>query len=85
MKYIKKPVIVEAFQLGIDDAPDWFIDGVLNNTITISTNKKEITCVIETLEGAMYAESGSFIIRGTHGEIYPCKENIFYEIYDKYE
>ena len=25
MKYRKKPVIVEAFQFGVDDMPNWFL------------------------------------------------------------
>lgn len=28
MKYRKKPVVIDAFQLGIDYIPDWFMDAV---------------------------------------------------------
>ena len=39
--------------------------------------------VIETLEGNMKANKGDFIIRGVRGELYPCKEDIFHETYEK--
>ena len=44
-------------------------------------NDEEIE--IETLEGTMKANKGDFIIRGVKGELYPCKEDIFYETYEK--
>ncbi len=40
---------------------------------------------IETLEGTMKAEKGDYIIRGIKGELYPCREDIFYETYEKME
>lgn len=41
-----------------------------------------LRCVfIRTLEGEMRAEIGDWIILGTAGELYPCKPDIFEEIY----
>lgn len=37
---------------------------------------------IQTLEGAMWAREGDWIIRGVQGEFYPCKPDIFDETYD---
>ncbi|QDB74857.1 hypothetical protein KNU56_gp80 [Gordonia phage Arri] len=37
---------------------------------------------IDTLEGAMGASPGDFVIRGVQGEFYPCKPDIFAETYD---
>ena len=74
-KYIKKPVIIEAFQVGIDNYPDWFkpewliIDGNF-----IKGN-------IKTLEGIMSFSQGDYIIKGIKGEVYPCKKDIFEETY----
>lgn len=39
--------------------------------------------IIETLEGKMKANKGDYIIKGIKGELYPCKEDIFYEIYEE--
>ena len=37
---------------------------------------------IVTLEGAMQANPGDWIITGVHGERYPCKPDIFAETYE---
>mgnify|MGYP003583689278 CR=1 FL=1 len=39
--------------------------------------------VIRTLEGDMKASFGDFIIRGVHGEFYPCKPEIFAATYEE--
>jgi hypothetical protein len=39
--------------------------------------------VIQTLEGAMYADMGDWIIRGVKGEFYPCKPDVFALTYDE--
>lgn len=41
--------------------------------------------VIETLEGAMHATAGDWIIRGVQGEHYPCKPDIFAATYEAVE
>ena len=83
MKYIKKPVAVEAFKLGFDDFPDWFIDGTNKHKIHLSAEPTEAD--IETLEGWHHASYGDYIIKGVKGEIYPCKPDIFAMTYDKAE
>ena len=40
---------------------------------------------IPTLEGAMTASPGDWIIRGVQGEFYPCKPDIFAETYEPVE
>jgi len=37
---------------------------------------------IKTLEGPLEAQRGDWIIKGTKGEFYPCKPDIFEEIYE---
>ncbi|WP_353986593.1 hypothetical protein [Lactiplantibacillus plantarum] len=37
---------------------------------------------IETLQGTMTANVGDYIIKGVHGELYPCKPDIFKQTYD---
>ncbi len=40
-------------------------------------------CVIQTLEGRLYAHpKDEFIIRGIKGEFYPIRKDIFYETYN---
>jgi hypothetical protein len=84
-KYRKKPVVVEAFRYGVDGGPDWFHDLVNSNDIITrkAVDSTDIWCEIKTLEGTMRADYGDYIIRGVHGEVYPCKPDIFAETYEK--
>ena len=84
MKYRKKPVVVDAFRLGIDALPDWFVNKA-SYKLTTSSNPMSIECVINTLEGAMTAGYGDYIIKGVKGEFYPCKADIFEQTYEKVE
>ena len=82
MKYRKKPVVIEAFQYGIDPRPDWFIDKVSNNDIiTYCEAGLKPYCEIKTLEGIMRCNWHDFVIQGVNGEVYPCKPNIFVKTY----
>lgn len=89
-KYIKKPVVVDAFLLNERGlvGEDWFWDAVTENTI-ITHNfgyyPDPAWCEIKTLEGVMVAKAGDYIIRGVNGEIYPCKADIFYKTYEGVE
>ena len=40
---------------------------------------------IDTLEGTHHAAYGDFIIKGVHGEFYPCKPDIFEKTYEEVE
>ena len=83
MKYIKKPVEIEAFRIGIDCIPDWFMERTVCGDAHIYGEPAQAK--IKTLEGVMTANFGDFIIRGVKGEIYPCKADIFYATYEKSE
>ena len=90
MKYRKKPIVVEAFQFGVDDMPDWFKlnEGVnwYNLAKMVSTQDQDlgsIYCLIDTLEGVMRGDYGDYIIKGVHGELYPCKPEIFHQTYER--
>jgi hypothetical protein len=83
MKYVKKPVVVEAFQFGVDDAPEWFTKEYGLQVVFHGGFPNK--CIIRTLEGVMEVLEGNFIIKGIQGEIYPCKEDIFKETYKPYE
>lgn len=84
-KYQKKPVVIEAIQY--DDKPETDIElqeqfGI--DPVRVSyKNPDDPILIIETLEGEMKAHVGDYIIRGVHGELYPCKPDIFNETYQK--
>lgn len=75
--FVKRPVIVEAFQFGVDTAPEWF----KAKYITVE-NGETIAC-IETLEGDMLFHNGDYVIKGVEGELYPCRKNIFEKTYEE--
>ena len=77
-KYQKKPVIIEAFRVGHDPAPEWFMDAVIREIVQLFKDGYYIV----TLEGDMKAEKGDWVIKGVENEIYPCKHSIFEKTYE---
>lgn len=94
-KYRKKPVVVEAIQLKEDNVHEVlqlmnkyvdFSDPV-ESDIFYEYRKSVIRegMRIHTLEGIMTAKIGDYIIKGAKGELYPCKQDIFEETYERVE
>ncbi len=89
----KKPVLVQAFKLGTDPMPDWFIDARIRNEVVtrdpggcgiLNGKTRNLVCAdIKTLEGWMLAAEGDWIIRGVKDELYPCKPYIFALTYEE--
>jgi hypothetical protein len=84
--YRKKPVEIEAFQWLADLEPTeqlgWLMDALQAGTVRIVGSGEAMSLLIETLEGAMTARPGDWVIKGVKGEIYPCKPDIFAQTYD---
>lgn len=81
MKYRAKPVEIEAIQWTGKNTKE-----VIEFTRYLSANYKEndINVLgILTLEGAMIAHIGDYIIKGINNEFYPCKPDIFNEKYEE--
>lgn len=82
MKVRKKPVIVDAYHLK---------DLSYHSTIEVSKfidQPVQMTndgIIIKTLEGDHLAKAGDYIIKGVHGEFYPCKPDIFKKTYEVLE
>ena len=96
MKYRKKPVVIEAFQMTKErrwdnsEWPNWL--HIAWNTdpgegsVWIDPNDasgQRLVCGI--LEGVYRIDWNDWIIQGIKGEIYPCKPDIFEQTYDKVE
>lgn len=86
MKYIKRPVMIEAVQLTETNVNDiyHFMDienkgsyPECDNGIDPSDGQFKI----KTLEGVMTASVGDYIIKDVNGEFYPCKPDIFKKTY----
>jgi hypothetical protein len=85
MKFIKKPVEIEAIKFTRDNWNE--VKAFTNETAYKLTIEKHIngiaTCIIPTLEGRHIATEGDWIIKGIKGEFYPCKPDIFEATYKK--
>lgn len=90
MKYQKKPVVIEAWQFTKENfskgTPKWIehIGRERNQSVKLWSlhGGKTFGGEIKTLEGVMKVSENDYIIRGIHGEFYPCKPDIFEETYE---
>ena len=96
MKFRKKPVVVEAFQMTEErrkdntDWPEWLnqawnkeqgeVGAVFPADFPFSNGEDELK--VHTLEGEMRVSFGDWIIRGVAGELYPRKPEIFEQTYE---
>jgi hypothetical protein len=89
-KFRKKPVVIEAVQLTEFNASvvEHFVGDYLRRHYfgdIVDRSSPYDGLIIQTLEGAMLAKNGDYIIKGVNGEFYPCKPDIFEKTYEKVE
>ena len=93
MRYRKKPVVIDAYQVTEFDYdgflmfshfcnPPWWLDEATKER-KICTKGQSI--YVETLEGDMRISINDYIVRGVDGELYPCKASIFEKTYERVE
>lgn len=82
MKFRKKPIEVEAFQVTAKLLMDFPIYAKVKDREVWNQGSYVL---VKTLEGDMRAEIGDWIITGVNGEVYPCKPDIFEKTYEKVE
>ena len=78
-RYRKKPVVIEAVQWTGDNKVE--VQRFVGRYLEANTIRR--TVVIPTLEGPLIATDGDYIIKGVHGEFYPCKPDIFEQTYEE--
>lgn len=93
-KYTKKPVEIEAMEWAGGNGPgratpiiDWILENGGRATYQCEGDHctgrpEDHSILIHTLEGDMKASPGDFVIRGTKGEFYPCKPDIFRNLHE---
>jgi hypothetical protein len=74
MKFVKKPVVIEATQ--------WF---KLGDHPAVKQGKYTKRIFIEAPKTDLLVNVGDWIITGLDGEYYPCKPDIFEMTYKPYE
>jgi hypothetical protein len=74
-----------------ESEPQWVIDALASNALEFWPHgnpadelayRKQPHIAIETPEGRMRAKPGDYIVRGTEGELYPCKASVFERKYE---
>ena len=79
-RYRKRPVVVEAVlatQWNLQRVAEW-----CNGWVVPDWGGSEYLR-IPTREGVMTAEIGDFVIKGAANEFYPCKGDVFDQIYEE--
>lgn len=91
MKFRKKSVVIEAFQLTEELAKASILDkiplpfGLSIGNYRCHPERREVYdwhLYIPTLEGRMEAKQDDWIIKGIKNELYPCKPDIFAATYE---
>ncbi len=96
MKYRKRPVVVEAFQMTKDrifhlpEYPGWLAAALSKvageeGAMWLADRGQGQRFRIGTLEGEHEVTWGDYIIQGVKGELYPCKPDIFEATYEAVE
>ena len=86
MKFRKRPVEIEAFQMTKEaiktrDWPEWLTQAWKDKVLYFSYDQFKLK--IKTLEGNMSIAADDYVIQGVRGEIYPCKPDIFHLTYEE--
>lgn len=84
MKFVSKPVWIDAWQVGSDmKRPHWIDVELEQGNLQLSSDGKRwfIHDNEHTTEGPLEASNGDWIIRGTEGELYPCSDVVFQKKY----
>lgn len=87
MKYRAKPIVIDAWQVGSEQVPHWIDVELAQRYLEHVNNKRRwlISGNEHVTEGWLEASIGDWIIRGTHGELYPCSDEVFKTKYEPVE
>lgn len=83
-RFRKKPIVIEAIQFtGHNQAEVLaFCRPNLSKRALEGAQIMKLPVIITNREGDLTASPGDWVIKGTAGEFYPCKPDIFANIYD---
>ena len=86
MKYRKKPVFFEAVQFKDTEESILELSELGLDPVRIDyADSSNPILKVETVGGLMIAKEGDYIIKGSQGEFYLFKHDIFEEMYEKVE
>ena len=83
MKYKKKPVVIDAWELKQNTNCINAILDIIEKYNGKAYRGPDGSIRIKTLEGILTAVTGDYIIKGVKNEFYPCKPEIFKQTYEQ--
>ena len=85
MKFRPRIIDIDAFVWTADidqtEDPEWICRLIPEHVRFENSGTAKVAMLIDTPYGTMRAEVGDYIVRGTTGEIYPCKAKDFLNAY----
>lgn len=86
-KYVKKPLVVEAHQLTMDnlkESIDMLVaDGYDAKTYSKAPMRAVSGLIMKTTNGDIIVNFGEYLMKGIQGEYYPCPADVFDKTYNK--
>jgi hypothetical protein len=82
-KFRKKPIVVDAIQFKAYMEIDEICSFVTCDCSFNAEGENAISMEINTLEGDMQVNDGDWIVKGSFGEFWPVKKEIFEATYEK--
>jgi hypothetical protein len=94
MKYKKKPVQVEAFKFGVDEAPLWFKEKIATGQARVYQKvgsavlgsdiyDKRACCMVRFKDGEVYGVFGDFIVKEASGDLFVYSPDAFFALHEK--
>lgn len=82
MKYQKKVVQIEAWQLGSKDAPQWVEDAINDKILDAPLLSNHVELV--TQRGRVRGYRGDYLILNPDNTLYMCKKSLFEATYEPF-
>lgn len=88
VRLTKKPITINGISIGdlihlahynAGALPEWVRGGMDDGTLTVTRD----TVTVSTVEGPYTVDFRWWLLQGVKGELYPCREDILWESYDK--
>jgi hypothetical protein len=83
MRYVQKCAVIEAFQFGVDEYPEWFLD-LISTQITFNEHYPNFCCKIIMESGIKEAYPGDMIVKYNNGNLAVWAKDVFdieHEVY----
>lgn len=92
MKFRERSELIEAFKMGVDPIPDWFMDKITNRDATLLSptdgkygpfeHMNDTYCIVKSQHGNDLINHGDYVVQKDDGLIYCASHEIFERDYE---